>query len=170
MNILKSSLFGFVVFFLIWNCGNECPENNQIESTTHFSDTLSGFIIADTITYDVIIKNNDSSAVWNEEFLRYIKRNMLIDSIFSGVYSGRFEPYSFFSGEKLSIREVREMEKEDWFSRDAIGKIQFSEVWYSKSGSFSIEKKVYSIVLGVEQFDNFGHLKGYKPVFKIYLN
>lgn len=170
MKFLKPTLISFVVFILIWNCKNECPENVVVKGTSNSSDTMIGFVIADTITYDVIIKNNDSTAVWNEEFLRYIKRNMLIDSIFSGVYSGHFEPYSFFSGKKLSIREVREMEKEDWFSRDAIGKIQFSEIWYSKPGGFTIEKKVYSIVLGVEQFDNFGNLKGYKPVFKIYLN
>lgn len=161
-----------VVFFstivVLWNCGNN--SNSVKQSPQSHTDSISGYIIADTITYDVIIKNADSSQVWNEEFLKYVKRSMIIDSIFAGVYSGRFEPYEFFSGKKLSLKEVKDIEAEDWFSRDAIGKIQFSEVWYSEPGNFSIEKKVFSVVLGVEQFDQFGNLKGYKPVFKVYLN
>lgn len=166
MKPLKHSILFVVTILLIWNCGSDCPQKNTSESASG----TSGFVIADTITYDVIIKNNDSTAVWNDEFLKYVKRNMLIDTIFSGVYSGRFEPYDFFSGKKLSIKEVRNMENEEWFSRDAIGKIQFSEIWYSNPGGFTIEKKVYSVVFGIEQFDSFGNLKGYKPVFKIFLN
>jgi hypothetical protein len=158
----------FSTLIVLWNCGNNC-NHSELKPLSH-TNSISGYIIADTITYDVIIKNVDSSKVWNEEFLKYVKRSMIIDSIFAGVYSGRFKPYEFFSGKKLSLKEVKQIEAEDWFSRDAIGKIQFSEVWYSKPGNFSIEKKVFSVVLGVEQFDQFGNLKGYKPVFKVYLN
>ncbi len=169
MKKLKNALLFIITLVISWNCGSDCPPTPKSKSS-FISDSVNGLIIADTITYDVIIKNNDSTKVWNNEFLKYIKRNMLIDSIFSGVYAGHFEPYDFFTGERLSVKEIREMEKTEWFSRDAIGKIQFSEIWYSKPGSFTIEKKVYSIVLGVEQFDSFGNLKGYKPVFKIFLN
>ncbi len=166
-NLTKTALF-FSTIVVLWNCGNN--SNSTTPTPKSDTDSISGYIIADTITYDVIIKNADSTQVWNEEFLKYVKRSMIIDSIFAGVYSGRFEPYEFFSGKKLSLKDVKDIEAEDWFSRDAIGKIQFSEVWYSKPGNFSIEKKVLSVVLGVEQFDQFGNLKGYKPVFKVNLN
>ncbi len=155
--------------FTIWQCKTDCPEMTEKE-IDYSNNTRKGQIIADTITYDVIIKNFDSSQVWQEDFMKNLDRGLLIDSIFAGVYSGRFTPYDFFTGEKMSLRDLRNMENEPWFNRNSISKIQFSEVWYFNKEYTSIKKEVISLVLGIEQFDNRGNLRGHKPVFKINLN
>ena len=91
-------------------------------------------------------------------------------SIFDAVYSGKYKAYDHFTGSLLSIESIKEMEAQEDFSREDIGKIQFSEVWYFNSENNILNKKVISMVLGLEQYNNFGELKGYKPVFKVYLN
>ena len=168
----KSVIYLYLVSLTVislWQCNSNCPDTTDKE-VVYVDNIKPGQIIADTITYDVIIKNFDTTQVWQEEFLKNLDRSLLIDSIFAGVYTGRFTPYDFFSGKEMSLRELRNMENEAWFSRKAIGKIQFSEIWYLNENSKNIEKKVISMVLGIEQFDNHGNLRGHKPVFKIYMN
>lgn len=153
--------------FLFVKCSKETVIEKKIYIDT---DSLSGTLVADTITYDVIIKNIDPGDVWAEECLRYLDRKMLIDSIFSSVYTGRLKAYDLFSNNELSIKEIRTLEQADWYSREAIGKIQFSEIWYFDASNTVFKKKPLSLVLGLEQFSESGEFKGYKPVFKVFLN
>ena len=170
MKSIKTSFHFLIIVAIlatVWNCKNEPAE--KIKSQP-IQPNDSNYIVADTITYDVIIKDIDSTQIWQKEFLKYLNRSMLIDSIFAGVYTGRLTAHDFFTDKKLSLKEVREIEDSDWFSRNAIGKIQFNEVWAFNLSNHKFEKKVNSLVLGVEQFDQFGNFKGHKPVFKIYMN
>jgi len=149
------------------SCNTPPPETfvNYMEK-----DTLNFEIIADTITYDVIIKNTVKTDPMTDEFLRYLNKTGMIDGIFTSIYSGKLVAYDYFSGEKLNITAVKEMENIESFSRDDIGKIQFAEVWYYNADHSVFKKKVVSMVLGLEQFNDDGTLRGYKPIFKIYLN
>ncbi len=127
-------------------------------------------VIADTIVYDVIIKNLNKEDFWTEECLRQLKRSSFMDSLFDGIYNKQILAYDFFSKKELNPRDIKKIENEDGYSRDAIGKIQFTEVWYFDSEKALLEKRVVSMVLGLEQFTSVGELKGYKPLFRINLN
>jgi hypothetical protein len=62
------------------------------------------------------------------------------------------------------------MEKDENFNRKNIGKIQFTERWYFDVKTQQLQKEVMSIVLGHELTNDEGLVRGYKPVFQLYLN
>ena len=61
-----------------------------------------------------------------EKSLGKLQHAKFIDSLFSLVYEGKATAYDYFSNEKMSLKQVKALEKEEGFSRDRIGKIQFS--------------------------------------------
>jgi hypothetical protein len=132
-------------------------------------DSFYGAIVADTIIYDVIIQNPNPEDQWTSECLKDFKHSDLIDSVFSLVYSGKLAAYDFFSKKSLAVNEIKSMESEDGYSRDKIGKIQFTERWYFDKPSQQLQKEVLSMVFGYELFNQERTLRGYKPIFKVYL-
>ena len=152
---------------LFFACNNNTSENQFVYVNT---DSIVGEIIADTIIYDVIIKNTNPDDFWTEECLQHFDRPGFMDTIFSNIYNNKLKAIKFLSEDTLSIKEVKEIEQSHWYSRETIGKIQFAEIWYFSSSHMIMNKKILSMIFGVEQFDHNGKLKGYKPLFKIYLN
>jgi hypothetical protein len=130
-------------------------------------DTALGLIAADTIIYDVVIRNPNPDDTWKAFCLSRVNYAVLIDSIFSMVYSGRISAFDHETREKLTIRQVQEIENADGFSRDKIGMIQFTEVWYLNPAEKSMHKKVISMVLGYDYFTPEGELFGHQPVFRV---
>jgi len=160
----------FVIVLSVIQTGCKIEEHPETTFKIQNDTVDSKNIIADTITYDVIIESTDSIDTWTNEFMKYFNKKLFIDRVFEDVYSGRTKAYDFFTNEALSKRDVKKIEKKEWFSREAIGKIQFTEIWHYDSNKIIFRKDVLSIVVGVQRFDNNKVLMGYKPVFKIYLN
>ncbi len=133
-------------------------------------DSFYGSIIADTIIYDVIIKNPDPDDLWTSECLKKIHHSTLIDSLFHLVYTKQAVAYDLYSNEPLKIKDVKRMENEENFQRNQIGKIQFTERWYFDVSTQQFQKEVISIVLGHELYNDEGFVRGYKPVYKLKLN
>jgi hypothetical protein len=166
---MKRYLILYLILVLITS--TSCKKEITVAKTTYINtDTITSEIIADTIIYDVLIKNTNPDDLWTDECLKYLHRNNFMDSLFSAIYRGDLIAYDFFTNKPLSIKEVTTIEKSDWYDRDAIGKMQFSEVWYFDSKYIVFKKKVISITFGVEQFTSLNELKGHKPLFKVYLN
>lgn len=158
--------FVLAILILIASC-NKQEKSNYIYVNT---DSIQGIIIADTIVYDVIIKNTNPEDLWSEECLKNLDQRSLVDNIFTNIYSEEMIAFNYLSNDTISIDMVKQIEKESWFSREAIGKIQFAEIWFYNTEHQVMNKEVVSIILGVEQFDELGELKGYKPLFKVYMN
>jgi len=129
----------------------------------------AGTLVADTITYDVMITNPDPQDTWTTKCLSHLNRRVLIDSLFAAVYEGRAIAYDFETLEKLTPARVQQLESEEGFSRDQIGKIQFTEAWYIHASGHSMTKQVLSVVLGSNYYDSEGNLFGHKPVMRIVL-
>jgi hypothetical protein len=134
------------------------------------SDSVQAYCVADTIIYDVVIRNTNPYDTWIEKSLGRLKHDKLIDSIFSLVYEQGVKAYDYFSGEELTSKQIHSRENEKGFSREHIGKIQFTEAWYFNNKTRTLKKEVISIALGYELYGDSGELRGYKPVFKVYLN
>jgi hypothetical protein len=156
-----------VTILLISGCKKQAQTTSQ---NILDKDSLSYDLIADTITYDVVIKNTVSVDPVSDEFLRYLDKTTLVDDIFKSIYAGKLTAYNYDTKNKLSLTEIKVMEGEEGYSREFIGKIQFAEVWFYNVDHSVFKKKVLSMVLGYEQFNDDGSLRGYKPLFKIYTN
>jgi hypothetical protein len=145
-----------VVVALLVSCTKNCKQKGEV--------------IADTITYEVIVQNPDPDDQWMTQCLKSFKQHSFIEEVFSQVYAGKIKAYDFFTKKPLNSGDVKKIETEPGYSRDNIGKIQFTERWYFDSSSQKFQKEVLSLVLGYSVYDQDGRLRGYKPVFKIFLN
>ncbi len=185
---VKILFYVIVTLFFACNQADQTNTNNNQDSLKHQDSVQTGaveetiehdnanvnlnqaLLIADTITYDVVVKNPDENDSWTEECLQNLKLKILADRIFDAVYAGEATAYDYFEEKQLSIDEVKEMEQREGFSRDNIGRIQFVESWYFDENNFRLIKKVNAIMFGYQSFDFNNQVKGYKAGIKVYLN
>ena len=132
-------------------------------------DSTYGMVVADTITYDVIISNPNPGDTWTARCLSKLNHKALVDSIFAMVYSGRVLAFNLDTREQLTVRQIKDIEAEQGFNRENIGMIQFTEAWYLDPKENAMTKKVLSMVLGTNFYNAEGELFGHKPVFKVVL-
>jgi len=162
---------GFIALALIlfygYGCRDRIPEQKppQVERTA-----LNAAIIADTVIYDVIVKNPDASDLWTEETLRNLNRRGFVDLIFNAVYREELVAFDYFTGQAMTVRDIADLENDAEFSRENIGMLQFSEEWYFDEENLRMKKRVNSVSLGYEVYDTDGRIRGYKPAFLINLN
>jgi hypothetical protein len=131
------------------------------------SGSRFGLVAADTIVYDVVIRNPNPDDAWAAYCLSGINYAVLIDSLFDMVYSERIKAFNHETNEKLTTRQVHDLETSSGFSRDSIGMIQFTEVWFLDPDNNSMIKKVTSMVLGYNYYNSEGELFGHKPLFRV---
>ena len=139
-----------------------------VDTTATFTATAGR--VADSIVYDVVIKNANPYDTWTTECLSGLDRSTFVDELFRAIYEGKLTAIDFDTEEKLPPEKVRKLEKEIKKVRSRIAKIQFTEDWYFDTLSLTMQKDVRSIVLGYEVYDDQGAVRGYKPVFRVDLN
>lgn len=169
-NRMKSISIAIILCIsILTSCTKRQPQVNEpIAKITQ--EVSKGQLIADTIIYDVIIHNLNPDDLWAEQTLQYLNHQALIDSLFELVYQKRAVAYDYFEMKPLKIKDIIRMENEEGYSRDHIGKIQFTERWYFDATALHFNKEVLAIVLGYDLINSDSTLRGHKPVFKIYLN
>lgn len=164
-HILKNTTYILALLLLLAGCNQPSTEIPKV-TIDHESNYQ---IIADTIITDVVIKNPDDDE-WTEYCLRNLNKEQFIDELFRLVYNGELKPRNFFTEEPMTIDEVKEIEQNEDYRRENIGKVQFEEAWYFDPVKKQMIKKIHSIMVAYELFDSNGDIKGYKPVFKVYFN
>ncbi|MBN2611069.1 MAG: hypothetical protein JXB00_05890 [Bacteroidales bacterium] len=169
----KHVLFFMTIFLITFAC---CPDNKNGKTTTSvtgtfdMNQTTAVQVMADTIIYDVVIKNPNPDDTWTQECLKGLKKEIFIDELFEKVYSGELAAYNFENNEIISPVALKEMENKKTVEREKIGKLQFTEAWIYSDSLLMLSKKVISVSLGSEVVDNTGELLGYRHVFKLYFN
>ena len=133
------------------------------------SDPALGLIVADTITYDVVITITDPENTWMAECLRQLNHKALIDNIFYMISQGRATAYEYSTMEHLTARQIEDIENDPGYDRSQIGMIQFTEIWYLNPDQGEMTKKVHSMVLGYNYHTSDGALFGHSPMFMITL-
>ncbi|MGC9373988.1 MAG: hypothetical protein ACP5DQ_02975 [Bacteroidales bacterium] len=162
---MKNLFFISLILIMFFGCDKQSKETVQVK----FEGFENFEIIADTIINDVIIKNPDNNE-WTDFCLRKLDKTSLVNHIFNAVYSGELTPYDFFNDSILTIEDIKELEKNPEFDRNNIAKVQYEEAWYYNNEKNIMIKKVHSIMLAYEIYNNQGEIKGYKPAFKVYFN
>ncbi len=169
-------IYFFITILLIISLFTGCKNSSSTKELskkklyTNNLDENNAFVIADTIIYDVIIKNLDADDQWTDFCLSKLKKDALVDIVFNAVYSGKAKAFHYYDNTPITISQIKELEKEDDFSRDKIAKIQFTEEWLFDEINLKMSKRITSVMLGYEVYDHNGNVKGYKPTFRIYLN
>ena len=122
------------------------------------------------IIYDTYVINRDSTDTWGDECLAGLKRQEMINFLFDKVYNGEIIPTDYFTGEKIGLNKLKTDESEGLFSRKSISKIQFEEQWFWDKEKSEIAKRILSITIAYEVYDNAGKSRGQKPIFKLVFN
>jgi len=143
----------------------EVKTGNYYETDTKEGNAI---VIADTITYDVEIKNSNVEDTWKEECLKHIDRKALTNIIFNAVYNKRLTAYNYRSGEAMTIDEVKALEKE--YNRDLISKMQFIEKWFFNETDLVFGKKIIGIMLAYEVYNDEGEIRGHTAGIVVYFN
>jgi hypothetical protein len=120
---------------------------------------------ADTIIYEVLIHNSDTLNQWESAKTKNVHTKQIIDDCFNMIYSGNKKAYHYYTHEPMSINEIKELEARSDFSRDKIGKLQFTETWRYNGSLNQLHKQIHNILIAYEVFDEQGNLRGYKAAF-----
>jgi hypothetical protein len=131
------------------------------------SNSNNSVLLADTIIYNVVVKNPDPEDDWQEYSLKYFNRQALANIIFNAIYNGRLTPYSYQYENVMTIDEVKEMEKKH--PRSEIANIQFTEKWYFNEKALSFTKKVSSIMMAYEHKNKSGEVR-YTAGIQVFLD
>ncbi|OQX98604.1 MAG: hypothetical protein B6I20_10880 [Bacteroidetes bacterium 4572_117] len=174
-NLTKQTL-AMALVLLISACTNENTQQKEdlnvppVKTGAFYEtdlDSSNSVLIADSIIYDVVIKNAFPEDEWSELCLKYVDRTALANIIFNAIYSGRLTAYDYQNEIAMTIEEVKELEKEN--SRDKIAKIQFIEEWYMDEKEMKMGKRVNEIMLAYELNNDDGEVRGYRAGVKVFL-
>jgi hypothetical protein len=127
----------------------------------------SGIEVADTIIYQVVISNPNPEDEWTTRCLKGLNRKSLVDSIFNMVYEGKLTAVNHDTHEKITIKQLKDIEKAEGFTRDKIGMIQFTEAWYLDPAIRAMTKKVLAMDLGYDYHPGDGDMVVYKSLFRV---
>ncbi len=132
----------------------DVKQGNFYEIDSSISNSVH---LADTIIYNVIIKNPDPEDDWQEYSLKFLDKQALANIIFNAIYNGRLTPYNYQYENEMTIEEVKEMEKKH--PRKEIANIQFTEAWYFNEKNLTFNKKVNSIMMAYERINKSGEVR-----------
>ena len=150
-----------------------CKQQNSEPSVTRQAKTLKDTAlldfqsIAESIRYDVIIKNPDPDDEWTETCLKGIDREKLVDEVYKAIYAGKVKAYDYYTDEPMSVKQVKEIEKQAESDGAEVAKVQFLEDWFFDSVTFNFYKKVHFIMLAYELLDENGKARSYKAAFYV---
>jgi hypothetical protein len=133
-------------------------------------DSVSGFVLADTIIYDVNIVNRNLDDQWATQRLGRLNKKLMIDNIYDLIYSGNASAYNHTTGEKLTLRQLQDLELTDEFNREKVDMIQFKEIWYMNPDQKTFTKEVISMVLGTQVYGSDGQYLANRAVIRVELN
>lgn len=161
---MKYLLTGLVVIAMTFaSCKNSTPE---ITKTSNKSTPINGNTLVESLVYGIVTHVNENTDTYENDRFKSFLQDKLISAIFEKLYDGKLKAYDFFSDKELSIKEIREIEKANGFSRTKIGKVQFNEQWYFDNNDM-LNKRVNSMTFGIESYSNQGNFTGYNALFTI---
>jgi hypothetical protein len=163
----------FIVLLAWLLVAGSCRKSNEPVITAKpmppFSDSILGILIADTIIYQVTIVNKNPDDSWAAYSLKGLKHDSLIDNIFYLIYQEKATAFDHITHEKLTMKQVEDIESQPGFSRNQVSMIQFEESWYLNPTTNEMTKKVISMTPGIAQYTETGEYKGDKALFKVIL-
>jgi hypothetical protein len=179
---MKKIFFGFTVLSLTV-IGFSCKNNSNNEGST---------VITERIQYPVFIKSPyPEETDWWVENLEGVKREKFVNLLLDAAFEGKVKAYDYLDNTLLTQAQVNNIfsrsdtvkvlrstppyEEVDTvivqkLDRRDIHRITFLEEWNFDEKNFKMEKKVVGIAPAVTVYGDSAVIKGYKPLFWIYLD
>ena len=145
-----------------------CKRQNSEPAVTGKAKTLKETTllnfqpIAESIRYDVVIKNPDPDDEWTETRLKGLDREKLVDEVYKAIYAGKVKAYDYYTDDPISVKQVKEIEKQAESDGVEVAKVQFLEDWFFDPVTFNLYKKVHFIMLAYDLLDENGKARSYK--------
>ena len=162
-----------LIIILIIACITACKPQSSEPSVTGKAKTLKDTTlitlqpIAESIRYDVIIKNPDPDDEWTETCLKGLDRKKLVNEVYKAIYTGKVKAYDYYTDDPMSVEQVKEIEKQAESDGAEVAKVQFLEDWFFDPVTFNFYKKVHFIMLAYEILDENGNARSYKAAFYV---
>ncbi len=179
---MKKLLSGFLVLSFLF-LGFSCKNNSDKEAKT---------IITERIQYPVFIKSPyPEETDWWVENLEGFKREKFVNLLLDAAFEGKVKVYDYLDNSQLSktqvdniacktdtlkvLRATPPYEEVDTvimhkLERKDIHRVTFMEEWSFDEKKFTMEKKVVGIAPAETVYGDSAVVKGYKPLFWIYLD
>lgn len=158
-----------LIFLISGSCNSDRSKQNKEANQSSINSKKQaerGILIAKDIIYDVVIIA-ETDDEWEKEMVSGYKGDKMIDDIFKAVYAERVNVIDYHTSAELSPNDIKELESDEMYNRENIGKIQFTEDWYYNTSTLMIEKEIKSVVFGYRKgFDDLDRV-GYLAAFKI---
>lgn len=162
--MIMKTTFGFLgMFTLLVLCSLGCKDSKTGLTKLDANAT----VWADTIIYDVLISNPDSLDEWAATKVKDVRHKKMVDDLYDLVYSGKKKAYHYYTNKELSIADIKEMEADERFPRNRVGKLQFTETWHYDKNTTELKKQIHSILLAYELYNDSNQIRGYKAAFYI---
>ncbi|SMO86426.1 hypothetical protein SAMN06265379_110138 [Saccharicrinis carchari] len=142
-----------------------CEDKKQEVSSGDMNSTAW----ADTIIYEVLISNPNPLDEWATTKVKDVQHKKMVDDLFDMIYSGKKKAYHYYTNKALSIEDIKAMEADERYTRNRIGKLQFTETWRYNKNNLILKKQIHSILLAYELYNEANELRGYKAAFYIKL-
>lgn len=154
-------IFGILAVLLL--CLPGCEDNKSGLSKGDANTT----VWADTIIYDVLISNPDTLDEWGTTKVKDVRHKKIVDDLYAMIYSGEKKAYDYYTNKELTIAQIKEIEADERFPRNRVGKLQFTETWRYNNNNDELKKQIHSILLAYELYNDSNYLRGYKAAFYI---
>ena len=162
LKLIMKTTFGFFgIITLLLLCLLGCEDNRPAKAKVDANIT----VWADTIIYDVLISNPDALDEWATTKVKDVRHKKMVDDLFDMIYSGKKKVYDYYTNEEMSIADIKEMEADERFPRNRVGKLQFTETWLYDKNTSELKKQIHSILLAYELYNDSNQLRGYKAAF-----
>lgn len=158
---MKPAFKFFGIFAVLLLCLLGCEGKKSEVSSTDLKTT----VWADTIIYDVLISNPDPLDEWATTKVKDVRHKKMVDDLFDMIYSGKKKAYHYYTNKELTIADIKEMEADERFTRDRVGKLQFTETWRYDHNNDELKKQIHSILLAYELYNDSNQIRGYKAAF-----
>jgi len=165
----KKILIIILIIAGITTCKQQTSEPSVTGKTKTLIDTtlLTFQPIAESIRYDVIIKNPDPADEWTETCLKGLDRKKLVYEVYKAIYAKKVKAYDYYTDDPMSVKQVKEIEKQAESDGAEVAKVQFLEDWFFDPVTFNLYKKVHFIMLAYELLDEKGNVRSYKAAFYV---
>ena len=165
----KKSLIIILLIAGITACKQQGSEPSVTGKAKTLRDTtlLTLLPIAESIRYDVIIKNPDTADEWTETCLKGLDREKLVEEVYKAIYAGKVKAYDYYTDDPMSVKQVKEIEKQAESDGTEVAKVQFLEDWFFDPVTFNLYKKVHFIMPAYELLDEKGNVRSYKAAFYV---
>ncbi|MBI9062647.1 MAG: hypothetical protein JEZ14_11735 [Marinilabiliaceae bacterium] len=154
-------------FIVIALLSSSCKKHTRNETSGLQFDLAEMELLADSITYTVVVKNRDTLDTWADQRLSGLNHKKLVNDLFDAVYEHEATPYDYYTHQPLTISDIKRLEKKDDFTRDRVGQLQFCEAWYMNAETHQMHKQIHSVLIAYEYLNSNGELRGYKAAFYI---